>query len=98
MYGWTSTVGVAEYLDSVEVAESSDTVGLAVSSGVAVEVSSEVPSLWLVAAPSIPVLPTYRIFPFSNGFWPQNTTPENSVSFNGINYLPLNVRRVFFLL
>ena len=43
------------------------------------------------------VLPTYRIFPFSNGFWPQNTTPKNSVSCNGINYIPpLNVRRVFF--
>ena len=43
------------------------------------------------------VLPSYRIFPFCNGFWPQNTTPENSVSFNGINYIPpLNVRKVFW--
>ena len=44
------------------------------------------------------VLPTYRIFPFSNGFWPQNTTPENSVSFNGINYLHSMSEGFFFLI
>ena len=30
------------------------------------------------------VLPNYRILLFCNGFWPQNTTPENGVPFNGI--------------
>ena len=28
-------------------------------------------------------LPSYRILQFCNGFWPQNTPPENSVPFNG---------------
>ena len=34
-----------------------------------------------------PVLPSYRILPFCNGLWPQNTTPENSAPFNGMRYL-----------
>ena len=44
----------------------------------------------------ITVLPSYPILPFCNAFWPQITTPENSVPFNGIT--STQCQKGFFLL